>query len=73
MTLWATRDGQKITIHGNLHLNAEILESSVQGFRVTEDAGHVKGLWGQLGDLIRQAEDESRLPAEVHEPQQGGF
>lgn len=56
MTLWAARDGQKITIHGNIHLDVKVQDGRVQEFAVTEDASHVKHFWGQLGTLIEQAE-----------------
>ena len=71
MTLYAARDGQKITIHGNNGLGVRIQESRVAEFTVNEDWRHLRGFWGQLGDLIREAEAESGQ--DVHEPEQGGF
>ena len=76
MTLWASRDGQKVTIHGNINLDVKIQASYVAEFAVTEDALHVKSLWGSLGRLIEEAEAEraaSTQPDPVHEPERGGF
>ena len=72
MTLWASRDGQKVTIHGNINLDVKIQGSRVAEFAVTEDAQHVKHLWGSLGTLIEQAEAE-RAPQPVHEAGPAGF
>lgn len=72
MTLWASRDGQKVTIHGNINLDVKIQGSQVAEFAVTEDAQHVKHLWGSLGKLIEDAEAEA-APQPVHEPERGGF
>jgi hypothetical protein len=60
MTLWVTRDGQNVTIHGNVNLKADVRDSRVQDWSVTEHAVHVKGFWGQLGREIDAAEAEAR-------------
>ena len=65
MTLWASREGQKVTIHGNINLDVQIKGSRVAEFAVTEDAQHVKLLWGSLGRFIEEAEAEraAEVPA----------
>lgn len=70
MTLRASRDGQKITIHGNANLDVAVTAGRVTWFAVTEDAAHVKHFWGQLGVLLEQA--EAALEP-VHEAEHGGF
>jgi len=65
MTLWASRDGQTVTIHGNTGLGAVVRDSRVAEFSVSEHVlQHLKHFWGQLGVLIEQAEAESRAAAE---------
>ena len=64
MTLWASRDGQTVTIHGNTNLDVKVELSQVREFSVTEHPAHLKHFWGQLGVLIEQAEAESRAAAE---------
>lgn len=65
MTLWASRDGQKVTIHGNINLDLTVRKSQVAEFAVTEDAQHVKSLWHSLGEHIQAAEAEraAAIPA----------
>jgi hypothetical protein len=63
MTLWASRDGQKVTIHGNNGLDVKVQDSRVQEFGVTEDAQHVQHFWGQLGELLEQAKQERAAAA----------
>jgi hypothetical protein len=70
MTLYVTREGQKVTIHGNNGLGVDLKNSRVQSFTVDEDWQHLRSFWGDLGDRIREAEAEANA---VHEPQQGGF
>jgi len=67
MTMWASRDGQKISIHGNLGLDVEIRNGAVTQFTVTDPSGapHLKSLWGQLGKLIEEAEAEAAAVAET--------
>jgi len=56
--LGATRDGQAITIHGNTHLRAEVADSQVRSFSVTEDARHVEGFAAALAELVAAAKAE---------------
>ena len=72
MTLWASRDGQMVTIHGNTDLNVKIQGGRVEEFTVSADAQHIKHFWGTLGTLIEQAEAE-RAPQPVHEAAPSGF
>ena len=59
MTLWASREGQQITIHGNVGLSIKVENGRVEnGFTVSEDLGQMRALWGSLGTLIAQAEAE---------------
>jgi len=60
MTLWANRDGQSVTIHGNTGLSVKVTNSNVTEFTVSEHAGHVRSFWGQLGRLLDEAETEAR-------------
>jgi hypothetical protein len=57
MTLHATRDGQRITVHTTYGpvTNA-----------VTEDAGHVRGFATQLGQLLDAADEEREERAARH-------
>jgi hypothetical protein len=64
MTLWVTREGQNVTIHGNVNLRADVRDSRVTEWAVTEHAAHVRHFWSQLGREIDAAEAEAR-PAEV--------
>ena len=56
MTLWASREGDQITIHGNIHLDVQVRNGQVAEWSVTEDAAHVRSFWGQLGTLVNEAE-----------------
>lgn len=58
MTLWASREGDKITLHGNIHLDVKIQDSRVAEWAVTEDVGHVRSFWGSLGTLVNEAEKD---------------
>lgn len=68
MTLHATRNGQRITIHGNLGLDLAVRDGQVSDFHVTDPGGleHYRHFWGQLGRLIEEAdaerEEENSLP-----------
>ena len=74
MTLWAARDGQQVTIHGNNGLDVQIRASRVAEFVVSEDIGQMRSLWGSLGRLLEEAEQEAApVPDPVHEPTRGGF
>ena len=66
MTLYATRDGQNITFHGNLGLDVEVRNSQVQAFHVTDPAGleHVRYFWRQLGEHLDAADAEREQKAE---------
>jgi len=55
MTLHATRDGQKITVHGNTGTEVLVQNGHVQHVRITEDAQHVKYFHDQLGKLLDAA------------------
>lgn len=59
MTLWASREGQKITIHGNVGLSVKVEDGRTMGYTVDEDLGQMRSLWGSLGTLIAQAEAET--------------
>jgi predicted CoA-binding protein len=60
MTLWVTRDGQKVAIHGNINLDLELRGSRVQEYIINEDAAHVRSFWGQLGAALEEAEQEAK-------------
>lgn len=59
MTLWASREGQKIAIHGNAGLSVKVENDRETGFTVSDDLGPMRALWGSLGTLIAQAEAEN--------------
>jgi len=63
MTLHATREGDKITVHGNTGVALHMEGSQLQYARITEDYRHVKYFHSQLGTLIEAAEREA---AEFH-------
>lgn len=63
MTLWANRDGQAVTIHGNIGLNVDVQDSRVAQYSISENAGHVRGFWSQLGKLLDEAEQEAKEAA----------
>jgi hypothetical protein len=58
MTLQAKRDGQNITLTGNIGLDVEIRNSGVSNFAVTENAQHVRHVWARLGKLLDEADAE---------------
>lgn len=59
MTLHATRDGQKITVHGNNGVAMEVSDSRVTGVHITEEAQHVGAYFlEQLGRLVDEARAE---------------
>ena len=58
MTLHATRDGQRITVHGNTGVHVHVQDSKVSEAGFTEDAQHVRHFWGLLGRLLDEAEHE---------------
>ena len=60
MTLHASRNGQEVTIHGNIHLDLELKDGLVRQFSVTEDAAHVRSFHKQLGELLDKAQEELR-------------
>jgi hypothetical protein len=60
VTLWVGRDGNVVTIHGNIHLDLKLQDSRVTEYSVTEDAGHLRGFWAALGREL----DEAEKPAE---------
>ena len=55
MTLHATRQGQRITVHTTY--------GPVKN-EVTENAGHVEGFYRQLGVLLGEAEQERQMVGE---------
>jgi len=60
VTLWANRDGQAVTIHGNIGLSVTVQDGRVTQYAVSEDAAHVRSFWGQLGKLLDEAEIEKQ-------------
>lgn len=58
MTLHASREGQKIHVHGNIGVDLQVHNSQVSSVRITEDAVHVKHFAGQLLRLVEEAEHE---------------
>ena len=58
MTLWANRDGQAVTIHGNIGLSVTVRNGQVAQYEISENAAHVRGFWGQLGKLLDEVEAE---------------
>ena len=64
MTLWANRDGQAVTIHGNIGLDVKIADSRVAEYVINENAAHVRGFWSSLGRLLDEAEEEARSGAD---------
>ncbi|MGA9367550.1 MAG: hypothetical protein WBV35_08835 [Steroidobacteraceae bacterium] len=62
MTLHATREDGKITIHGNTGVSLELKDSRVWTLGITEDAQHVRQFWSRLGRLL--AEHEGVTPGQ---------
>lgn len=58
MTLWVNRDGQAVTIHGNIGLDVKVQNGRVTEYVISEDAGHVRSFWSQLGKVLDEAERE---------------
>lgn len=58
MTLHASRDGQKITVHGNTGVDVTVKNSQLSEVAITEQAQHVEWFHKQLGDLIAEAKAE---------------
>ena len=56
MTLWISRDEQKITIHGNIGLDVTIRDSWVSEYTVTEHYKYLRMFWHSLGEELHQAE-----------------
>jgi hypothetical protein len=69
LTLEVSREGRMVTISGPLMSQDQIILTK-EGPKIvlSYDAMVMRHLWGQLGDVIQQAEAET-----VHEPKQGGF
>jgi hypothetical protein len=63
--MYATREGQKVTIHGNLGLDVRVANGQVQEFSVTDPAGpaQLRSLWSSLGHVLDEAEKEAREAA----------
>jgi hypothetical protein len=75
MTLHSTREGQRITIHGNTSVSLDVALSSHSGAphivmengyaqhaRITEDAQHIRYFWHQLGKQLDEADAEREQP-----------
>jgi hypothetical protein len=78
MTLHATREGQRITIHGNTGVSLDVALGTshpcphlvmdngyAQYARITEDAQHVRYFWHQLGEHLNAADAEREQPADA--------
>jgi hypothetical protein len=63
MTLHATRDGEKVTVHTTYGPITN---------QVTEDAGHVENFHRQLGNLLKSPEDRARDGYERYREHAGG-
>ena len=71
MTLWVTRDGQKIVIHGNVNLSVRMEHGQVHEWSVHEHYMHLKHFAGTLLEQIKEAEheaEEAAKPAAEAEP-----
>jgi hypothetical protein len=64
MTLWASRDGQTVKIHGNVGLDVSVRNGHVAEYAVTEDYRHLRHFWGMLG---RELDEAEKLEAEKAE------
>ena len=58
MTLHATRDGQKIMIHGNTGVDITVKNSALSEVVVHEHASHVEYFHTKLGELLAAAKAE---------------
>ena len=65
MTLWLTREGVNVTIHGNTGVEVLVENSQLRKAEITEHYQHMKYFWSQLGDVIKQAEDEEKAVQEA--------
>ena len=65
MTLWVSRDGQTVAIHGNINLDVKIKNSRVDEYIITEEAPHLRHFWGQLGHALDEAEKPAEQVTEV--------
>jgi hypothetical protein len=65
MTLWLTREGANVTIHGNTGVEVLVENSQLRKAEITEHYQHMKYFWSQLGDVIKQAEDEEKAAQEA--------
>lgn len=63
MTLWVTRDGQKIVIHGNVNLSVRMEHGQVHEWSVHEHYMHLKHFAGTLLEQIKEAEHEAEEAA----------
>ena len=57
MTLHATRNGQQVTVHTTY--------GPVEN-KITEDVGHIRGFWQQLGKHLDEAEQERTAAVEAN-------
>jgi hypothetical protein len=71
MTLHATREGQKVTIHGNIGVDLKVASSHVSEVTITEEAQHVRNFHTQLGQILDEADAERAQP-EAEEPRHSG-
>jgi hypothetical protein len=71
MTLWLTREGVNVTIHGNTGVDVVVENSQLRRAEITEHYAHMKYFWSQLGEIIKQAEEEEKTTLEVVEEEVG--
>lgn len=64
MTMHATRDGEKITVHGNTGVDVSVVKSQLAWVKITEDYRHLEWFHSQLGELIAAAKAEFTPAAE---------
>jgi hypothetical protein len=64
MTLWMNRDGQTVTIHGNIGLRVSVYDSRVSEWSVSEHVSHLRHFWGELGRMLDEAESTRANDAE---------
>jgi hypothetical protein len=65
LTLWVSRDGQAVTIHGNVGLDVKVESSQVREYSVTEHYAHLRSFWSSLGRELDEAEKPVAEEAEA--------
>jgi hypothetical protein len=73
VTLYATRDGQQITLHGNTGVHVAVENSQLLDVTITEHATHLRHFWGQLGSMLEASEIEAHETAHEHGVQHGHY